>query len=480
MRRALAVAFSAAIVLLVAAWFLVLWLLGSPSQAKTKPLETKDLLELLKLVFALVAGIGALVALVTAYRRQRVDEAAGERAERVQAHAEEIARDNAHDATERRVTELYGQAIDQLGHDRAAVRLGGLYSLVRLGQDHPQHRQTVIDVICAYLRMPFQPPSAPSEDTGDAAQELQVRVTAQRLLQHHLSARLPEQTGAGTYWGDIDIDLTGARLINFDFTNCRPRKTIFAGTYFSGYAAFDGVTFGGYAEFGEAKFEGSAQFSGATFRGDAMFGKTAFDDHAKFDGVTFGGVAWFDGALFNGIAGFGATTFSGYATFREATFYEVWFDATFSKEVRFDKATFGDTVWFGEATFGDEAWFEQVKFSWGVTFTESRFVGNAWFSKTKFDGESGFEGVRFSGYVGFSEAAFNGDVSFWEAKFSGDTWFRETRFSGKVNFGEAEFSNPPTFDKAVASRSSDIHVWPAPWRTEELPSNADMCRLVSQ
>lgn len=87
-RRALTFAVTGAVALLVAAWFLVSWLLGSPPHAKPKPLETKDQLELLKLVFALVAGVGALVALVTAYRRQRIDEAASERAERIQAHAE--------------------------------------------------------------------------------------------------------------------------------------------------------------------------------------------------------------------------------------------------------------------------------------------------------------------------------------------------------------------------------------------------------
>src|SRR3954468_24989195 len=82
LRWALAVAFSGAAVLLVGAWYLVSWMLGSPSKAKAEPLDTKAQLDLLKLVFALVAGIGALVALVTAYRRQRIEEVAGGRAER--------------------------------------------------------------------------------------------------------------------------------------------------------------------------------------------------------------------------------------------------------------------------------------------------------------------------------------------------------------------------------------------------------------
>jgi hypothetical protein len=58
------------------------------------------------------------------------------------------------DATERRITELYTKAADQLGSDQAPVRLAGLYALERLAHSTVEHRQTIVDVICAYLRMP--------------------------------------------------------------------------------------------------------------------------------------------------------------------------------------------------------------------------------------------------------------------------------------------------------------------------------------
>jgi glycerol uptake facilitator-like aquaporin len=58
----------------------------------------------------------------------------------------------------RQVTETYTKAVEQLGHDEAPVRLGALYSLVSLAQDNPPRRQTVVDVLCAYLRMPYTPP----------------------------------------------------------------------------------------------------------------------------------------------------------------------------------------------------------------------------------------------------------------------------------------------------------------------------------
>jgi hypothetical protein len=360
LRWALAVAFSGAAVLLVAAWYLVSWMLGSPPKAKAQPLDTSAQLDLLKLVFALVAGIGALVALVTAYRRQRIEEVAGERAERIQAHAEQVARDNAHDAIERRVTDLYGKAVEQLGHNKAAVRLGGLYALERLAQDHHQHRQTVTDVVCAYLRMPFQY-SAPTTTTpqpqpqpqpeqasqsvppdvqeDDPRQELQVRLTAQRLLTRHLRIRPPSTedpspTYPDSYWDGVDLDLTGAHLINLDLSNCRPHR----------------------ADFTEAQFSRDAWFGETQFSGDAWFGETQFSVDAEFGGAQFSGAAEFGKAQFC----------------RDAEFGKV----QFSEDVRFGEAQFSRNAGFRDAQFSGDAWFGRAKFS-----------GRAWFGRSKFSGD---------------------------------------------------------------------------------------------
>ncbi|MEV4811364.1 hypothetical protein [Micromonospora avicenniae] len=73
------------------------------------------------------AAVTGAFALLLAFRRQQL-------AERTQQATE-------YDAGEKRVTGLYVKAVDQLGSDKAPVRLGGLYALERLAQDNPAHRQ---------------------------------------------------------------------------------------------------------------------------------------------------------------------------------------------------------------------------------------------------------------------------------------------------------------------------------------------------
>jgi len=326
------------------------WLLwrsaGSPRIGTTsgsgppaRPLTITETFDLVKISLGVVAGVGGLVALVTAYRRQRVSEDAHR-------HAQEIEAEKIADAAERRVTELYTKAADQLGSEKAAVRLAGLYALERLGQGNPEHRQTIVSVLCAYLRMPYTPslsehPPAwaaseaetnhPNEE-NDEREEREVRIAAQQILARHL--RYPQKSPSAPqhYWSDIEVDFTGATLLDFDFTDCRIETPIFYRATFSGETNFDGATFAKEALFTSARFRGNASFNAAHFSGSAMFSLTQFSrtgsfreaqfgpDDAWFTGTKFGHGAWFEKARFNGDATFAGTQFEGRALFNETEF----------------------------------------------------------------------------------------------------------------------------------------------------------------
>ncbi|MCG8920825.1 pentapeptide repeat-containing protein [Lentzea sp. CC55] len=184
--------------------------------------------------------------------------------------------------------------MEQFGSDKAAVRHGGFYALERVAQDNPAHRQTIVDVICAYLRSPCTPPripgtsklgglraplrpgwarplpgavpdTTPKDADQEARQEREVRLTAQRILRDHLQPRTPARAWARwfprpahTFWPDIDLDLTEAILVDFDLTNVIIRN-----------ARFDKAQFSGITEFVKARFNGYAWFTAAQFNGDA-------------------------------------------------------------------------------------------------------------------------------------------------------------------------------------------------------------------
>ncbi|GAA2986301.1 pentapeptide repeat-containing protein [Streptosporangium longisporum] len=404
----------------------------------------------LQTALAAGAGVGAAVTLMLAFRRQHHQErtaaVTADLAERNVLLAKEVAEHTKHDATERRVTDLYVKAAEQLGHDQAAVRLAGLYALERLAQDNPGQRQTIVNVICAYLRMPYTPPRpadpeqerkaalrearrryhathisgtsptrpalAPAEDLEG---ERQVRLTAQRILSEHLRDERPAEqrdtTSPGPrFWPGMRIDLTGATLIDLDFSHCHIAEATFTKATFTGDARFSKVTFTGDAEFGEATFAGDAWFRETFFSGRAHFGKVTFTRYAHFGGATFAAQTWPDKAAFPRDAFFGEAPHIGFT----------WFGgATFTGHVWFDQVTFAEGAFFGEATFTE-----------GAGFNKATFTERAWFGK----------------------AIFTGLASFGGATFTGQAQFIEVTFAKGVEFNEA-----------IATASDGWHVWPAGW-----------------
>jgi Pentapeptide repeats (9 copies) len=216
----------------------------------------------------------------------------------------------------RTLNERFATAAGQLGSDKPpAVRLAGVYAMAGLADDWPENRQTCVDVLCAYLRLPYEP------DPGDEASgperlafraSREVRLTVIRVITAHL------QEGAAVSWQGLDFDFAGV--------------------------VFDGGDFGG------AKFSGGeVSFIGARFSG----GRVSFDD-AEFSGAEVS----FDSAVFSG----GTVSFAG-ARFSGGT---VSFDSAefFGAEVSFDSAVFsGGTVDFSEP--GD--WSAPPAFPWTGT-----------------------------------------------------------------------------------------------------------------
>jgi len=412
------------------------------------------------------------------------------------------------DATEQRITELYTKAaIEQLDSNQAPVRFGALCALERLAQDSPAHRQTIVDVMCAYLRMPFSPTAPASNPEPGAAegqespdtegetgadgiggtwqQERQVRLTAQRIIAEHLrNDEAKDQRSndhpSSRFWDNIRLDLSGATLIDFNLVNGVVTYADFHGAAFSGDASFDQATFGGAARFGGAIFGGAARFGGAAFRGDASFPEATFREDALFDEATFRRVARFHSAAFGGLASFQRATFGGVADFRKTTFIgdagfgeavlggDAWFDnAAFGGEASFNRATFIGDTGFGETVFGGDAWFDKATFRRGVSFEGATFTGGVWFGETAFTGGAGFGEAVFGGDAWFDKATFRRGASFDEAAFGGDAGFGGAAFTGGVWFGDATFrggADALHFEQTRILSPGASHMWPTGWR----------------
>ncbi|MEU4806724.1 pentapeptide repeat-containing protein [Actinosynnema sp. NPDC023587] len=183
--------------------------------------------------------------------------------------------------------ERFARAVEMLGNEADQVRVGAMHALAGLARAAPRYKQTVLDVLCAYLRRPFAHPAfvVRPEDpdqafhraggdvelpTPEEDRERTVRLTAQRLI----TDLLP--------WGqDTDptlyhLDLTGANVEYLRLEGRRVGRLTARRTRFHGITAFREVRFAKPALFSGGTFLGRVDFQRAHFLGGLSLQDTAF------------------------------------------------------------------------------------------------------------------------------------------------------------------------------------------------------------
>jgi hypothetical protein len=134
--------------------------------------------------------------------------------ETLKAQSEQLERTLGEQRT-RTLNERFTTAAEQLGSDKPAeVRLAGVYAMAGLADDWEENRQVCIDVLCAYLCMPYRPDPgsdapAPQRLAFQAARE--VRHTVIRVITAHL------MEFAAMSWQRFNFDFTGVVLDGGDF-----------------------------------------------------------------------------------------------------------------------------------------------------------------------------------------------------------------------------------------------------------------------
>jgi hypothetical protein len=230
----------------------------------------------------------------------------------------------------RTMNERFATAAEKLGNDKPpAVRLAGVYAMAGLADDWEENRQTCVDVLCAYLRLPYDPDpgdKAPAKEKLDFAASREVRHTVIGVITAHL------KDDAAVSWRGLNFNFIRVVFDGGNFTDAK-----FSGdTVDFGWAEFSGQ----WVDFSRVEFSAhKVNFGGTEFSGSTVdFIDTKFSD----------GVVDFSGAKFLG----SAVRFKG-AEFRNGTVN--FSDAEFSgSTVDFGGAEFsGSTVNFGGAKFSD-------------------------------------------------------------------------------------------------------------------------------
>ena len=273
--------------------------------------------------------------------------------------------------------ERYTKAVEQLGDEKAPVRMGGVYTLVglvdewleeesiRKYEDRLKEGQVIINNLCAYIRSPFTLASHYDElmqDTPDAEGVYQDKVQEfyadKATLDSEADVRLsiikeihdriqgPDKNTPGA-WSDFEYDFSGSTFFYpIDLTN----------SYYAKPINFTGSTYQGWADFTDSTYKALAYFGGSTYQAWAYFSRSTYQDVADFSRSTYQGWAYFSRSTYQDVADFGGSTYQGWADFSRSTYQWANFsDSTYENETDFSGSIFYQETYFGEDGYSNSS-----------------------------------------------------------------------------------------------------------------------------
>ena len=112
-------------------------------------------------------------------------------------------------AMKNHLADAYTRAINQLGAEKEAIQLGGLYALEKIADSNESYYRQIIEVLCAFIRLTAGPAGAgPSEEKVELTVQTALTILGRRNLSF---GELPQNRGVG-------IDLAGIKLCNAKFS----------------------------------------------------------------------------------------------------------------------------------------------------------------------------------------------------------------------------------------------------------------------
>ena len=306
----------------------------------------------------------------------------------------------------------YAKAIEQLAHEKGTIRIGGVYTLVKLVDEWMSDKKTVSDAterkeegqviinnLCSYLRSPYTLADYKEildnsekeieydgdfrKDRADYREEQEVRMTILEEIRSRLSSKNPEphkdsQEQLPGPWSDFNFNFLDANFFYLaDFSDC----------VFNTPVNFSKATFEEYVDFSGTQFSQKSTFGMTIFKEDANFSETFFNEYTAFSLAQFSKISDFSYAVFSKQANLGAVLFSGELIFN---------NANFKNEATFSFSFFGKKTSFINCNFKGESYFNETKFARKSSFAESAFTGITSFSNIQTIDNIEFSAAKFS------------------------------------------------------------------------------------
>ena len=338
--------------------------------------------------------------------------------------------DNAFKERKAERRERYTKAVEQLGDEKAPIRMGGVYTLVGLVDEWLEEKslsdderfkegQVIINNLCAYIRSPFTLASHYDElskanptpkgiykgkkekfyaDKATLDSEADVRLGIIKEIHDRLQGSEENTPGA---WSDFEYDFSGS--------------TFFYSVNFSGSYYKNPVNFSGSRYYKEAYFSGSTYLNKANFSYSIYKKKSIFSTREYYS--IYQGPAIFKGSRYRSMVDFSSS--------------EYWENANFENSKYWENANFENSKYWKDASFNNS------------TYKKRRSIVN--FSNSLYEGTTSFRSSIYKGDADFHDSIYQGMVNFNNSTYWKEANFKESLFLQSIHIDSCFMSSPPLF-----------------------------------
>ena len=435
----------------------------------------------------LLVGGTALVLLET-YRKNANDRAKAnadiKAALKNQEHQAEVLKER---RAERR--ERYTKAVEQLGNEKALVRMGGMYTLIGLVDEwlldenldyteKVREGQVIVNNLCAYIRSPFilasyydelseDKPSSEGiykdnqqkfyTDKAEFKSEADIRLSIIKEIHNRLQN--PEINTPGT-WSDFEYDFSGSTFFYpVDLTNSYYKKPVnFSGSTYQGNADFESSTYQSRADFSYSIYRCWADFNYSTYQSETDFSGSTYQDGATFNGSTYTGWANFNCSTYREGAYFSSSTYQSKVYFNSSIYREGadFSYSTYQGWANFNYSTYQSEVYFNDSTYQGKADFSDSTYREGAYFSSSTYQNEVYFNDSTYGGKAEFIGSTYQNEVYFNDSTYGGKAEFIGSTYQNEVYFNDSTYRGRADFGNSIYLEEADLRRSTYQDEADF------------------------
>ena len=389
--------------------------------------------------------------------------------------------------------ERYTKAVEQLGDEKAPIRMGGVYTLVGLVDEWLEEKslsdderfkegQVIINNLCAYIRSPFtlashydelsQDSPTPEGIYKDKKEEFYID---KAILDSEADVRLSiiNQIHKNIQW--IPKNSTE----KFSIDNKFNENKIYKGSWSIFEYNFSGSVFFYDINFSKSYWENKLDVSNSKFLLNpkekenskiSYFSESIYNQAAYFRNCLHKRGVEFNNSVYKGEVDFGESSYDGYAAFNDSTYYKpanldfsVYNHGFLANHSTYHNSVyFHDSIYKNIAAFNNSKYYKEANFSNSIYLKTSSFTHSTYEAKSEFHDSIYYEPVTFGEYttyngkVDFSNSIYHSEVLIGASLYKALADFRNSMYIDKADFSYSAFHGSHYFDGSVFYKALDL------------------------